>query len=156
MAIYSRSPCPSFQSPKGINQKLPSVWMNCGRQSVCSLCSRLPEANGLPMVVYQMYSYILMPRLLEIYNEATLRQQLPFSMSACIVLFLKPDKPATEPNSYRPISLLQVDIKILAKVLSSESCINVIDREMVKHQGAMKRLRVFPQRVITVWGMGYH
>lgn len=61
----------------------------------------------------------MLPRLLNVLNYARESQSLPESMTrANIILLLKPDKDPLDPGSYRPISLLQSDIKILAKVLS--------------------------------------
>lgn len=37
---------------------------------------------------------------------------------AIIILLTKPGKDSTNPGSYRPISLLPVDVKLLAKVLA--------------------------------------
>lgn len=75
-------------------------------------------------------------KFLEVLNEARLKQQLPLSMTrASIVLLLKPDKPATEPNSYRPTSLLQMDIKILAKVLARR--VNTVISDLIHEDQAV-------------------
>ena len=53
------------------------------------------------------------------FNAARELGALPISMTrANIVLILKPDKDPLDPGSYRPISLLQNDVKILAQVLA--------------------------------------
>lgn len=71
------------------------------------------------MVAYQMYSELLLPWLLKVYNIAWSRQQLPLSMSrTSSILLLKPDKSLIDPTSYWPLSVLQLDIKILAKALA--------------------------------------
>lgn len=67
-----------------------------------------------------MYADLLLPQLLIVFNEALESGTLPASMNeAIIVLILKPDKDPSSPGSCRPISLLPVDIKLLAKVLAN-------------------------------------
>ena len=80
---------------------------------------KAPGEDGLPMEVYKQYSEVLLPLLLKVFNNARERGTLPPSMTkANIVLLLKPGKDPVDPGAYRPISLLQSDIKILAKVLA--------------------------------------
>lgn len=53
-------------------------------------------------------------------HKAVLTGHLPASMrEAIVVLISKPGKDPSLPGSYRPISLLPVDIKLLAKVLAN-------------------------------------
>ena len=53
------------------------------------------------------------------YNESYQNETLPPSLRlAIITLILKPGKSSTECSSYRPISLLGVDAKILCKALA--------------------------------------
>lgn len=53
------------------------------------------------------------------YNEALLFGHLPPTLNnAAITLLLKKDKDPTLCSSFRPISLLNVDYKILAKILA--------------------------------------
>lgn len=61
----------------------------------------------------------LIPKLLKLYNRIFEDSHIPASMrEALIVLIPKPGKDPKLPESYRPISLLQVDVKILVKILA--------------------------------------
>lgn len=81
--------------------------------------SKSPGSDGLPAEFYSTYSEVLIPRLLQLYEAIFKDSRLPASMrEATIVLIPKPGKDPLIPESYRPISLLQVDIKILAKILA--------------------------------------
>lgn len=81
--------------------------------------SKSSGSNGLPIEFYSQYSEVITPKLLALYNEMFQSLSLPPSMrEATIVLIPKPGKDPGYPESYRPISLLQVDIKILTKTLS--------------------------------------
>lgn len=69
---------------------------------------------------YKTYAEILAPRLLAFYREAHDTGILPLSMrEAMIVIMLKPGKPDTNLYSYRPLSLINVDVKILAKLIAN-------------------------------------
>ena len=58
--------------------------------------------------------------MLEMFNEALAKGTLPPSFyEATISLIHKPGKDPLEPGSYRPISLLNTDYKILAKILAT-------------------------------------
>lgn len=81
---------------------------------------KAPGSDGLPGEFYKIYADLLLPQLLMVFNEALESGTLPASMNeAIIVLILKPDKDPSSPGSCRPISLLPVDIKLLAKVLAN-------------------------------------
>lgn len=87
--------------------------------------SKSPGSDALLVEFYLQYSEILTPKLLALYNYAFESFELPPSMrEAIIVLIPKPGKDPGQPASYRPISILHVDIKILAKVLAL--CLNQV------------------------------
>ena len=66
------------------------------------------------------FSTQLAPILLEMFNHSFSQKNLPLSLTeASISLILKPGKDPLECGSYRPISLLNADVKILAKLLAS-------------------------------------
>lgn len=80
---------------------------------------RAPGPDGLPVEIYKKFSTKLLPHLLEVFNESYERGFLPPSMrAATISLLLKPNKPPSDKTSYRPISLMSCDTKILSKALS--------------------------------------
>lgn len=90
---------------------------------------KAPGADGLPSEVYKRYTAQLIPTLLRVYNEAFITGNLPPSMNeAIIIVLLKPGKNALSPDSYRPISLLTFDVKLLARVLASRlaKCIQTV------------------------------
>lgn len=82
--------------------------------------------DGLPIDIYKMFRGKLIIPLLNMYLESFEKGDLPPSLkSALITLLLKPGKTPTDCGSYRPISLLNTDTKILCKVLAKrlEHCL---------------------------------
>lgn len=78
-----------------------------------------PGPDGLPMEVYKYYGEILLPELLRILRGSELEGKLPDSMlEAIIIVIHKEAKDSLNVASYRPISLLCSDVKILDSVLS--------------------------------------
>ncbi|KAM9308270.1 uncharacterized protein PAF06_012453 [Gastrophryne carolinensis] len=76
--------------------------------------------DGFSNLYYKKYAAELAPHLARMFNslkeKSTLNQT---SLEAFISMILKPDKDHLNPQNYRPISLLNVDLKILGKVLVS-------------------------------------
>lgn len=80
---------------------------------------KAPGPDGFPIEFYKKFSALLSPLLVAVYNEAFEKGFLPLTLSqASISLLLKENKNATICESYRPISLLNADFKILAKALA--------------------------------------
>uniref|UniRef100_A0A8B9GWD5 Reverse transcriptase domain-containing protein n=1 Tax=Astyanax mexicanus TaxID=7994 RepID=A0A8B9GWD5_ASTMX len=80
---------------------------------------KAPGPDGYPIEFYQAFSNKLSPILLDMFNDSLSKGVLPPTMTqASICLLLKPGKDKLECNSYRPISLLNSDVKILAKILA--------------------------------------
>ena len=76
--------------------------------------------DGLPIDIYKLFKAKLIAPLLDVYVESFKSGCLPVSLrSALITLILKPGKESTESGSYRPISLLNSDSKIIAMRLES-------------------------------------
>lgn len=75
--------------------------------------------DGLPGEYYKAYASDLAPRLLEMFAEAYEKGTLPpFLREALLVTLLKPDKPSNRWDSYRPLSIINIDAKILAKMIA--------------------------------------
>ncbi len=78
-----------------------------------------PGADGYPVEFYKQLSNQLAPLLLEMFNYSYSHGSLPVTlMQASISLIHKKDKEPLNCASYRPISLLPVDVKILTKILA--------------------------------------
>ncbi len=79
--------------------------------------NKAPGPDGFPVEFFKKFHDKLAPLLLSVYKEShgslppTLRQ-------ACISLLFEKDKDPDLCSSYRPLSLINVDAKILAKVLA--------------------------------------
>lgn len=79
-----------------------------------------PGPDGLPLEIYKQYGEVLLPELLEVLEEAAKEGRLPSSTTeANIVVIPKEGKDQSEVSSYRPISLLCSDVKIIARALAS-------------------------------------
>jgi len=78
-----------------------------------------PGPDGFTVEFYKAYSNLLVPILVRMYNNSFQEGQLPSTLHmASISLLSKKDRDPTSCGSSRPISLLIVDYKILAKLLS--------------------------------------
>ena len=78
-----------------------------------------PGPDGFTSEYYKSFSIFFSPYLTDMYNEAFALGRLPDTLSeASISLLLKKDKDPLLCGSYRSISLLNVDFKILSKILA--------------------------------------
>lgn len=81
---------------------------------------KTPGDDGFPVEFYKEHVDTLAIRLLEVLNASFDSDSLPPSMSRAVIIVIpKPGKDPDLCSSYRPISLLNVDAKILAKVLAT-------------------------------------
>lgn len=80
-----------------------------------------PGVDGLGAAFYKTCSEQIAPILCEVYADILKRQLLPPSMRQSVIVLI-PKKISSDnirsADDYRPISLLTVDYKILAKILS--------------------------------------
>lgn len=80
---------------------------------------KAPGPDGLPIELYKTFAGKLLPHLLETFNESYEKGILPPSLRAAVIsLLLKPGKCPLDRTSYRPISLMSCDTKILCKALA--------------------------------------
>lgn len=80
---------------------------------------KTPGPDGFSTEFFKKFSSELAPALLEMFNDSLERGILPTTLrQATISLILKKDKDPLDCGAYRPISLLNVDVKILSKVLA--------------------------------------
>uniref|UniRef100_A0A3P9H232 Reverse transcriptase domain-containing protein n=1 Tax=Oryzias latipes TaxID=8090 RepID=A0A3P9H232_ORYLA len=80
---------------------------------------KCPGPDGFSVDFFKKFSNQLSPFLLSVFEESLATGTLPPTMrQAVISLIPKPDKNPHECGSYRPISLLNVDNKILSKMLA--------------------------------------
>uniref|UniRef100_A0A672F570 Reverse transcriptase domain-containing protein n=1 Tax=Salarias fasciatus TaxID=181472 RepID=A0A672F570_SALFA len=81
--------------------------------------NKAPGPDGFPAEFYKHFWSILAPLFQNMLSEIQQNSRFPSNLNtASISLLLKPNKDPTLPSSYRPISLLNVDIKIITKALS--------------------------------------
>lgn len=80
---------------------------------------KAPGPDGLPIEFYKTFQRQLVKPLFDMFTESFIKGILPDSLRlALITVILKPNKPPTECSSYRPISLMGSDTKILCKAFS--------------------------------------
>lgn len=81
--------------------------------------NKTPGPDGLPGEVYKKYSEELSPYLLKVFEHAQASDALPPTLTEAVVTVIhKKGKDPQEASAYRPISLLNVDGKIFAKILA--------------------------------------
>ncbi len=90
------------------------------KQALKSLCNgKSPGADGFSIEFYKCFQDTLIPFLTILFNDIIKAESMPITMHTAVITSIpKPRKDHTQMGNYRPLSLLNSDYKLFAKILA--------------------------------------
>jgi hypothetical protein len=106
---------------EGINHLNRFITQNEFKAAIMSLTKKKsPGPDGFFAEFYQTLKKELIPTLLKLFHEIEREGTLPNSFyEASIILIPKQDKDPSKKENNRPISLVNINVKILNKIMAS-------------------------------------
>jgi hypothetical protein len=109
------------QNQEDINHLNRSITCNEIKAAINSLPKKKsPGPGGFSTKFYQTFKEELIPTFLKFFHKIEREVTLPNSFcEASITLIPKPGKDTSKKENYRPISLMNIDAKILNKIMAN-------------------------------------
>lgn len=81
---------------------------------------KAPGPDGLTGEYYKQFSAYLIPHITEVFNNTASSSKFHYEyLNALIIMIPKPGKEPNAPQNFRPISLLNLDLKMYAKTITA-------------------------------------